>query len=187
MCKAERKLEAFRYILTRFVAHQRVLTPASSDVEVFNSFSNKRLMKLLYLLCLESVPYEGLDEIGLFKVFDNMIAYPYGPVEQDVYDGLWLIKGVEYKDGKFESLPNEDNGGDIEHELQCSIDTAFDKLVDRLGNTFLDTERLINIVHSLYLWPKTYVSSSDKSMDVNNKDELIKEKNVYKQIVSKSA
>ena len=138
-------------------------------------------------MCLESVPYEGLAERGLFEVFDTMIAYPYGPVEQDVYDGLLLIKGVEYKDGKFESLPVEDDGEGIGQELRCSINTAFDELVVRLNNTFLNTERLISIVHSLYLWPKTYVSSSEKSMVVNNKDELIKEKKVYEQIVSKFA
>lgn len=187
MCKANRKLEAFRYVLTKFVAYQMKLTSASSDKpmtrdETLSSFSNKRLMKLLYLLCLESISIE--DEKGLFETFNNMIAYPNGPVEQDVYDGLGLIKGAKYEDGKLLSF---DDNIDIRTEHHNKIDAAFDKLVNHLqDDDFCNTERLINIVHSLYLWPKTYVSSSDKLMDVNNKDELIKEKKAYEQLCQNS-
>lgn len=182
MCKANRKLEAFRYILTKFVGRQKELTPASSDMEVFSSFSNKRLMKLLYLLCLESVSSDCSD-VGLFNIFDNMIAYPNGPVEQDVYDGLRMISGVRCQDGKFIELPCHDNGI-LKRELYDIIDTAFEKLMNHIGgDSFSNTEYLIDIVHSLYLWPKAYVSSSTgKTMDIAIKDELEKEIKVYKKI-----
>ena len=188
MCKANRKLEAFRYILTKFVGRQKELTPASSDGEIFSSFSNKRLMKLLYLLCLESVPFDDSDEKGLFEIFDNMIAYPNGPVEQDVYDGLELIPEVKYENGKLVNLSVEYSGS-IEPRYREMVNDAFKKLVQHIDEKiFLETERLINIVHSLYLWPKTYVSSSEsKSIDVANKSELIKEKQIYDQIVSQIA
>lgn len=180
MCKANRKLEAFHYILTKFVTRQKELTPASSDMEVFNSFSNKRLMKLLYLLCLESVHPERSDK-GLFNIFDNMIAYPNGPVEQDVYDGLGLIDGVKCQDGKFIELPYLDNKT-LKSEYSNMIDLAFDKLVNHLkGNSFSNTDYLINVVHSLYLWPKTYVSSASKKMDTKF-PELEKEIKAYREI-----
>ena len=184
MCKANRKLEAFRYILTKFVEHQMKLSSASSDKpmtreDAISSFSNKRLMKLLYLLCIESVSVE--DGKGLFAVFDNIIAYPNGPVEQDVYDGLGLIKGARYEDGKLLSF--DYNTGD-RTAFHDKIDTVFSKLVTHLKiDVFCDTEKLIDIVHRLYLWPKTYFSSSEKSMSVDNIDELIKEKQTYEQIL----
>ena len=91
MCKAKRKLEAFYYILTKFVARQKKITSASSDEskfreQIIDSFSNKRLMKLLYLLCLESIPSD-FTGIGLFDIFDNMIArYIATPGEYEIND-----------------------------------------------------------------------------------------------------
>lgn len=182
MCNAQNKLEVFRYIITKFVARQKELTPTSSDVEVFGSFSNKRLMKLLYLLCLESVP-SNCSDVGLFKIFDNMIAYPNGPVEQDLYDGLGLIEGIQYRDGKFIKLPDR-NTLIIDNNIQKIIDNAFNKLVNHLkGDKFSDTEYLINIVHSLYLWPKTYVSSSaNMTMNIAINDENEKFPELEKEI-----
>lgn len=196
MCKANRKLEAFRYILTKFVAHQMKLASASSDKsmsreDAIRSFSNKRLMKLLYLLCLESVPSD-CSNVGLFEIFDNMIAYPNGPVEQDVYDGLGLIKGVKYENGRLLSFNDNVDTREVLYnkEPYNKIDTAFKKLLNHIkGDCFSNTEYLINIVHSLYLWPKTYVSSSaSKTMDIAIKDEhlnfpeLEKEIKAYKEI-----
>ena len=102
MCKIKSKLEVFRYILAKFVEYQMTLSShenSNPPEEIISTFSNKRLMKLLYLLCLESVPSD-YSSGGLFDVFDNMIAYPNGPVEQDIYDGLGLIDGVKYENGR---------------------------------------------------------------------------------------
>lgn len=188
MCKAKRKLEAFYYILTKFVARQKKITSASSDEskfreQIIDSFSNKRLMKLLYLLCLESIPSD-FTGIGLFDIFDNMIAYPNGPVEQDVYDGLELIPDVQYNEGKFINLPAVFNGS-LETRCREMIDVAFEKLTQHINEEqFANTNYLIDIVHNLYLWPKTYVSSSEsKLIQVRDIEELIKEKSIYDKIV----
>lgn len=191
MCKAKVKLEAFTYILSRFVDYQREIDPASREKSYFDeklceSFSNKRLMKLLYLLCLESVSIENND-IGLFRIFDNMIAYPNGPVEQDVYDSLGLIQNAQYSNGRFKELPNTVINLS-NNELKAKIDDAFEKLKLHLSiNDFLDRESLINIVHSLYLWSKTYISfseesSENKKMPVDKISELRNEKLLYNEI-----
>lgn len=151
--------------------------------EIISTFSNKRLMKLLYLLCLESVPSD-YSSVGLFDVFDNMIAYPNGPVEQDIYDGLGLITGVKYENGRIVDLKDCGNIN-VSDFISQQIDDALKNLVDRIGlSKFTDTEYLINVVHSLYLWPKIYVSSSDsKSMrfSKDNIQELKNEVKVYKE------
>lgn len=189
MCKYKTKLNAFGYILAKFVAHQlEIQVLQSSNEQLCSSFSNKRIMKLLYLLCLESISIDN-KKCGLFEIFDRMIAYPNGPVEQDVYDGLHLIPFTTYKDGHFIKLPNLDECKDyykadqLEDSIKESIDNAFESLKCTLSNNeFFNRNLLIEKIHNLYLWSETYMFNSynERQMPVNNFDMIHKEYQRYK-------
>lgn len=44
------------------------------------------------------------DGMGLFQVFNNMKAYPRGPLEYDIYENLANIDGLVYEDGRISKV-----------------------------------------------------------------------------------
>ena len=105
MCRANDKLIAFSYVFDKFVEYQRnEVTPHWSDSEIIQSFSNTRLMKLLYCLCLESIHKENeleFIETDLFSLCGEFSAFPNGPVLLDVYQSLDIVPGFRYENGRF--------------------------------------------------------------------------------------
>ena len=191
MCIFNTKLKAFGYILSLFVAHQRRIAKEFCAMELYDdklckTFSNKRIMKLLYLLCLESVSVKDRD-CGLFNIFNKMIAYPYGPVEQDLYDSLNFIPLTTYKDGQFTKLPDLDeylHEVALTVEVKNSIDTAFEKLAKSLTkDDFLNRDELIKKIHNLCLWSRIYMFKSydNRLMPVSDYEAIEEEIRCYRQ------
>lgn len=191
MCIFNTKLKAFGYILSLFVAHQiriadEFYAMELDDDKLCRTFSNKRIMKLLYLLCLESVSEKDRD-CGLFKIFNKMIAYPYGPVEQDVYDSLGFIPLTTYKDGQFTKLPDLENylqEVPLTDDVKNSIDVAFEKLAKSLSkDDFLNRDELIKKIHNLCLWARIYMFKSydNRLMPVSDYEAIEEEIRCYRQ------
>lgn len=172
MCKANLKLQAFSYVLFKLVGLQRDMNPAcreKSDQEIIQMFSNTRLMKLLYLLCLEG--YEEArrnDREGSFFLFDRMLAYPNGIVEQDVYDALPLIPHTEYDGNHFIDIDS-----DILKKLENLPEYRWiNNAVGRLGNLkseiFNNQCLLIDLVHRLPNWRQVYSPLSLNAISIDD-------------------
>lgn len=112
MCKLRRKLLLFDYIISRLVEWQACLEygrPATtrfcdlSKEEInacLKSFSGVRLMKMLYLICLNSVNEQTQNiQNTLFGLFDNYVAMPKGPVEDAVYSNRSVLLRFEFSNG----------------------------------------------------------------------------------------
>lgn len=189
MSITNKKINAFGYILTKFIIYQKEIESSIySESDFCNKFSNKRLMKLLYLLCLESVSINEQD-CGLFNTFDRMIAYPNGPVEQDVYDGLHLVPFAVYQNGRFVKFPSTKECIDyyktelFDIKTKECIDDAFNKLKNTLSiKEFLDRDALIEKIHKLYLWTEVYLFRpyNDRLMPVTDYEMIRKELDCYK-------
>lgn len=168
MCEFRRKGLLFRYFV------QRISSALSSDykttggnkeyVEVPMAYSNTYLMKCLYFACLESSsePNGNNDGMGLFQVFNNMKAYPRGPLEYDIYENLANIDGLVYEDGRISKVkvctPDFE-----EKENAEQIREAVEKLKNR-GILYMDTTKLVELSHKLDLWNDAYTFSSDRKI-----------------------
>ncbi len=103
MCKAQDKLVIFSYILGELIKLQKDMIPEDStktNGEILKTFSNTRIMKLLYCVCLESlytsdndVANENIDPNNLFEELGAFTAFPNGPVLLDIYKALDIIPG----------------------------------------------------------------------------------------------
>lgn len=112
MCKLRRKLLLFDYIISRLIEWQAYLEyPHPSTIRFdelsreeinacLKSFSGVRLMKMLYLICLNSV-HEQTNNIQptLFGLFDDYVAMPKGPVEDAVYSNRSVLLRYEFSNG----------------------------------------------------------------------------------------
>ncbi len=67
---------------------------------VLRDFNVTRAMKLLYFTCLISVDEKNNKSPNLFNTFDNFLAYPNGPVEEDVYSNCSLLFTFRKKAGE---------------------------------------------------------------------------------------
>ncbi len=188
MCKAKLKLQAFSYVLVKLVELQKEMNPAcseESDQDVIQTFSNTRLMKLLYLLCLEGYENARADDrhVGSFFLFDRMLAYPNGAVEQDVYDGLPLIPHTTYNGEHFTDIDSETIKKESESLGECknSIDNAAEQLRMLKPEIFNNQNLLIDLVHRLYIWPKVYSSLSPNVIMPLTNEEIEKELNKYRE------
>ncbi len=185
MCKAKLKLQAFSYVLLKLVELQREMDPAcrdKSDRDVIQMFSNTRLMKLLYLLCLEGYnDAKTKEHIGSFFLFDRMLAYPNGPVEQDVYDGLSIIPHTKYDGDHFTDIDSNAIKSDqyLSTTYKHWIDNAIGNM-QRLKDIFNNQNLLIDLVHRLYIWPKVYSSLSLSVVMPLTDDEISKELQIYR-------
>ncbi len=172
MCELNRKGQLFRYFV------QQISNALSSDykttggnsvpeyVEVPLAYSNTYLMKCLYFACLESSsePNGNNDGMGLFQVFNNMKAYPRGPLEYDIYENLANIDGLVYEDGRISKVkvctPDFE---EKENENAEQIREAVKKLKER-GILYMDTAKLVELSHKLDLWNDAYTFSSDRKI-----------------------
>lgn len=196
MCKANDKLIVFSYAFDKFVDYQkRVAISQTSDDEVFKSFSNTRLMKLIYCLCLESLVDN--DEVGdddlvmaeynLFDFFGNFNALRNGPVLLEIYRALDIIPGFKYENGRFIGF-NEETKIAIPTRLdyiKTQINIAFDRLIKNLSvSIFMDRDKLVSLTHKLPIWTNTFIYSLEKIMSIQRGD-LKQEYIVYRQLLNK--
>lgn len=196
MCKANDKLIVFSYAFEKFINYQkRIATSQAFDDEVFKSFSNTRLMKLMYCLCLESLVVN--DEVGdddlvmadcnLFDFFGNFNALRNGPVLLDIYRALDIIPGFKYEDGSFIGF-DEETKITIPTRLdyiKTQINQAFDRLMKNLSvSIFMDRDKLVSLTHKLPIWTKTFIYSIEKTMSIQEED-LKQEYIVYRQLQNK--
>lgn len=117
MCKLRRKLLMFDYTVGKLVEWE-----TKSDLTILNEknineslskFTSVGFMKLLYFICLQSVNEKNSliktkqengieinddDNIDLFKLFDNFVALPKGPAEDDVYSHRSALLSYRYVD-----------------------------------------------------------------------------------------
>lgn len=191
MCRANEKLIVFSYAFDKFIKYQeRVVTPQASIDEVFKSFSNTRLMKLLYCLCLESlVVDDSVDDAhlvmakqNLFDFFGNFNALRNGPVLLDVYRALDIIPGFRYENGRFIGYDEEEIKVPAKlNDIVGQIDQAFERLERNLPTSlFLDRDKLVSLTHKLPIWTNTFIYSSEKMMSIQA-DDLKQEYIIYRQ------
>lgn len=117
MCQLRRKLLMFDYTVGKLVEWD-----TNSDLEFLNTekinnslsnFTSIGFMKLLYFICLQSVNEKNnlisnkqangmeitdSDKIDLFCLFDNFVALPKGPAEDDVYSHRTTLLSYRYED-----------------------------------------------------------------------------------------
>lgn len=117
MCKLRRKLLLFDYTVGKLVEWEtKSDLKFLSDENINNSLSNFTsvgFMKLLYFICLQSVHERNVlierklknriqidekDNLDLFKIFDNFVALPKGPAEDDVYSHRSTLLSYRYDD-----------------------------------------------------------------------------------------
>lgn len=200
MCNQQEKLPIFAYTLKSLLDLQLQLDSEDGDSEeedsegnrkaayerVLRSFSNTRTMKLLYFTCLESVTVNEsggkVEDIGLFKCFDNFRAYERGPVEVDIYKQLSEIPGFVYQLGRFVSVNIEKLEAiarQIPDKLAEAIKKAIKNLKDRLSKeVFCDTQKLVDKSHMLPLWNYARFVEGNK-MHTEDLKALALEKSVY--------
>lgn len=117
MCKLRRKLLLFDYTVGKLVEWE---TKSDLDIlsieninESLSKFTSVGFMKLLYFICLQSVNEKNIlikrkqengieinddDKLDLFKLFDNFVALPKGPAEDDVYSHRSTLLSYRYVD-----------------------------------------------------------------------------------------
>lgn len=117
MCKLRRKLLLFDYTVGKLVEWEtKSDLKILSDENINNSlknFTSVGFMKLLYFICLQSVHERNVlierklknriqidekDNLDLFKIFDNFVALPKGPAEDDVYSYRSTLLSYRYDD-----------------------------------------------------------------------------------------
>lgn len=208
MCKAIDKMLVFSYMVDKLVDRQLNIENKNNDSSssgmnnhqvksaIIKTFSNTRVMKLLYLICLESYKIskkKGNDKYNLFNLFNDFYAYPNGPVCLDVYNQLEKTEIYEYKDGAFtgeykkdssinknvESVENFDYFNEV-------IDLSITYLLSDIGDeTFLNRDKLVALTHKLPLWKHAYIYAKDYKLDVASKCSLNKELDAYEPLTKK--
>lgn len=117
MCKLRRKLLMFDYTVGKLVEWDTNRKLEDLSIDNINkslaNFSSVRLMKLLYFICLQSVIEKGellesrtengkeitlYDRLDLFDLFDNFVALPMGPAEDDVYSNRTSLLRYRYNE-----------------------------------------------------------------------------------------
>lgn len=189
MCKANDKLFLFSYILGRFVEIHREMTVSNGNAmpskEILQSFSNTRIMKLLYCLCLESLTNleepQGenirINQNNLFEFFGAFSALPNGPVLLHIYNALDIIPGFRYEEGHFQEQMLE---------TQCLIPPKYrdryEKIIHLIDNAvlglqqnmkkelFMDRDKLVDLTHNLPLWKETFMYEANKEMSTTLQD-----------------
>lgn len=192
MCRANDKLIAFSYVFDKFVEYQRnEVTPHWSDSEIIQSFSNTRLMKLLYCLCLESIHKEKeleFNETNLFSLFGEFSAFPNGPVLLDVYQSLDIVPGFRYENGRFVGYASKrvqdiQKLNNIIEKFDETLEISFRRLTARIGKElFGQREKLVELTHKLPIWIQTYLYAPKQNMSVNS-HELLEEYEAYTKCV----
>lgn len=196
MCKANDKLIVFSYTFDKFINFQKeIATSQGLDDDVFKSFSNTRLMKLIYCLCLESLVVDdkvndhelNMTQSNLFDFFGNFSALRNGPVLMDIYRALDIIPGFKYENGSFVGF-NEETKIEIPprlNDIKTKIDQAFDRLVKNTSTSILmDRDKLVSLTHKLPIWTHTFIYSLEKTMSIQRED-LKQEYIVYRQLQNK--
>ena len=193
MCKSNDKLIEFSYIFKCFFNyHKENIAQDATNSEIFETFSNTRLMKLLYFLCLESVNICGGDNDdsfeynseNLFKYFGQFCAMPNGPVLLDIYRAMDIIPGFTYENGGFVAF----NKRDINHSNilnKSLIDRYFNAMISHMSNDlFRSRDKLVELTHDLPIWTNTFIYSSQKLMSIEC-DDLIDEYKEYRKLLRK--
>lgn len=182
MCKFSIKSQLFRYLVQQISCKYSYDNTAdvidfcnTEKIDVPQKYSNTFLMKCLYFACLESCVGKEND-LGLFKIFDNMKAYPRGPLEYDIYENFANIEGLVYEDGRISKVEKK-SSKDFEEGNQIyvkQIDSAVENLRAH-GTLKMSVRELIDMSHKLYLWSESYNFS-------NNRDIIITPEAIQKEV-----
>lgn len=174
MCKENDRLNAFSYALEELVKIHKEKYGLSSIQEALKSFSNTRIMKLFYCLCLESIVIKNeiVSSIGLFELFGCFYAFPNGPVLRDIYYILDKVPGFKYEDGHFSKYEDghiSDMG--VPDSYKILINDSVFKLFNNLGSgLFNDRNKLVELTHKLPLWRDAFLYKANKEMSIDPKD-----------------
>lgn len=200
MCRANDKLTLFSYTLRKLVEVHKDFNqtgiPMSSD-EALSTFSNTRIMKLLYCLCLESwelsdnKDYEktpGWSD-NLFGFFGTFSALPNGPVSLQIYGALDIVPGFVYKDGHYCGF--RELTADVLNDFKKKypgavemVDKAVLGLRDHMSpEMFKDRNKLIELTHQLPIWQETFMFKPNKEMSISSYD-LKLEYEAYKNLIA---
>lgn len=164
MCNFRKKSQLFRYFVQQIVCSilPEDNTKDTNEIEVPEQCSNTYLMKCLYFACLESCANN--NGIGLFNIFDNMKAYPRGPLEYDIYENLPNIEGLTYVDGRISKVKKYiENFEEDVSGYQDEISLAVKKLKEH-GILQTNVSELIKLSHKLDSWNYAYNFCDDKKI-----------------------
>lgn len=178
MCKKRTKVLLFDYLLQKLLEWERELNPEKKDDELLQNFSTVRLMKLLYFVCVQSVPESNSNnntvDQNLFSIFDNYIALNRGPVEKDVYENRYFLPNFSFDGDRFKSKEQKEEMDGLE-SYKTQIDEAVKGLKKYCGFPFQDTRNLIDLSHDLQMWKDARMVNND-ILPIHNIKNLIEEK-----------
>nr|DAF19469.1 MAG TPA: hypothetical protein [Caudoviricetes sp.] len=218
MCRLRRKLLLFDYIIGKLVEWQAkrdfVQLSVNETNEILSTFKGKRLMKLVYFICLEDtlLVKENNDDFSvedtLFGTFDNHVAMPAGPAENTLYSNRSILFRFDFSTGElrvansftdqikynysgvteddYATALDNDRRKNLLHNQLVSLDNNnrneinLLRLTEKIDNSiealkklnqfpFDDTEKLVNITHSLPLWNK-FIREENKAFNLNNQN-----------------
>lgn len=161
------KYEAFKYILSKLIFLQKELNRRErkemSDEQVLNKFTNVRIMKLLFFIVI-------LDKKRtLSRIFNNFVAYPKGPVEEDVYSDIKSKGGIEGYKNLLDNL-NIDN--DIKQQIDHIFKNRRYSILTLLRHSELG---LIEISHESLSWKKAWYDGRGRMDNYSENDNMVKE------------
>lgn len=161
------KYEIFEYILSKLIFLEKELNRREkkemSEEQIFNKFTNVRIMKLLFLIVI-------LDKKRTLRgVFNNFVAYPKGPVEEDIYSDIKSKGGIKgYKDLL--------NNIDINDDTKVRIDHIFKNRKYLILSLLRHSELgLIEISHESLSWRKAWYDGRGRMDDYSENDNMVKE------------
>lgn len=139
-----------------------------------NDFTKVKIFKLLFLTVAASC---NKEKDGLLTEFDNFWAFPYGPVELDIYNTIQDLQ--KYKFDNNGILEIDSSPIIIPQEVKNKIDLALDQLM-LINPDLINYEafRLVDLTHLWNSWSFSYefaLSLGKRSFKMPN--ELIKADN----------
>jgi hypothetical protein len=156
------KLKAFEYIVHKLYEWylETGRSPESNDL-------NK--LKILKLLFFTSAISSNEDDEGLLSTFNNYCAMPYGHVESDIYDQMWMVDSFAISRSGLDIF--EDNTPDFSDadfaDVKTSIDNSLSKLKE--ANPNLITTSAFDLVELSHVWDSwRSMYSLAKSMGKNS-------------------
>lgn len=138
------KIKTFEYLIMLYVDWFKELNPYK------NIDLNK--IKVMRLLFFTSAINSDENNEGLLGIFDNFHAYPYGTIEEDIYNNLDKLEYCKFKNNSIELF---DVNIDTYNKVLC--DEAVKSL--RLINNNLINESftsLNDLNQEWYSWRSTY-------------------------------
>ena len=138
MCKTTKKLLIYDHMIGRLTEWFSDKNQIGKE-KVLESWTSTALMKYLYIACVIST--DNANNISLFNLYDNFIAFPHGPVEIDTYynRGILVRYNLVYSKERNIKYLHECNSYRNEQIVQYDLTTEdqTDKTADELLNELI--------------------------------------------------